>query len=167
MSPNSLLKLWDLNDGAPTTQTSDSTALSAPQVPDAQLKFTRPCRSESSLDYYLLLTPLTGCGGCWYTAYEASEPISSIAWHPTKEYRILTVTHSAFVEVSDSKMQYFLLRTHPVPPFLNWYGQVVSLHESIPVSWAPYGDLAFAYGRHVVLASVPISPSPRNSPIIL
>ncbi|ELR22091.1 uncharacterized protein ACA1_158870 [Acanthamoeba castellanii str. Neff] len=107
----SVLKLWDLNDSAldlPTDPTSG-------QQQELNLKYTRPCRT-----------------------YEASEPISCISWHPTKEYRILTVTSSSFVEV-------------------------VSLHESIPVSWAPYGDLSFAYGRQIIQGSTAVHPPGLSS----
>ncbi|EGG23303.1 hypothetical protein DFA_05435 [Cavenderia fasciculata] len=55
----------------------------------------------------------------------SSEVISSFSWHPTNECRMLTVSYTGIVEV-------------------------ISLNESIPVSWSPQGSLCFSFGKHCI-----------------
>eukprot|EP01114_Cavostelium_apophysatum_P012662 TRINITY_DN288_c0_g1_i6.p1 TRINITY_DN288_c0_g1~~TRINITY_DN288_c0_g1_i6.p1 ORF type:complete len:932 (+),score=212.05 TRINITY_DN288_c0_g1_i6:136-2931(+) len=57
--------------------------------------------------------------------HETQEPLSSFSWHPTNQYRVLTVTNSGIVEV-------------------------VSLQESIPLTWSPQGDVSFGFGKHLI-----------------
>ncbi|KAL6067851.1 GATOR complex protein MIOS [Balamuthia mandrillaris] len=97
------LKLWDLMDVNHSTRNFSDTLEDLPSPSSVtQKKAPKSAR-----------------------VHEASDVLSSFAWHPSKEYRILTVTNNSLVEV-------------------------VSLHESIPISWSPYGDIAFAYGRQLI-----------------
>ena len=67
--------------------------------------------------------------------------ISSFAWHPTNECRMLTISPNAVVET-------------------------VSLNETIPLTFSPHSDLCFSYGTHVVTGPVTTSnaPSPQDKP---
>eukprot|EP01087_Luapelamoeba_hula_P013119 TRINITY_DN3732_c0_g1_i3.p1 TRINITY_DN3732_c0_g1~~TRINITY_DN3732_c0_g1_i3.p1 ORF type:complete len:532 (-),score=15.46 TRINITY_DN3732_c0_g1_i3:1082-2677(-) len=95
------VKLWDTKDSSIHIASESSDAATSPEP---LREFSRPCRS-----------------------YEATEAVSWVSWHPTREYRLLTVSTSGFVEV-------------------------VPLHESIPISWSACDDVCFAYGRQLIAA---------------
>eukprot|EP01112_Ceratiomyxa_fruticulosa_P009735 TRINITY_DN2550_c0_g6_i1.p1 TRINITY_DN2550_c0_g6~~TRINITY_DN2550_c0_g6_i1.p1 ORF type:complete len:963 (+),score=164.66 TRINITY_DN2550_c0_g6_i1:1544-4432(+) len=54
-----------------------------------------------------------------------SDHVSSFSWHPSNECRMISITYSGNVEV-------------------------ISLNESIPITWSPLGDVSFSYGTKVV-----------------
>lgn len=57
-----------------------------------------------------------------YLAYHTNDSLASISWHPTNEYRMLSISDSGMVEL-------------------------VQLHESIPIACSVYGELSWAYGK--------------------
>ncbi len=53
-------------------------------------------------------------------AHTSNEILSSFAWHRSNECRMLTVTQNGLVEV-------------------------ISLNETVPLTWSPHGDLCFGF----------------------
>eukprot|EP01087_Luapelamoeba_hula_P013118 TRINITY_DN3732_c0_g1_i2.p1 TRINITY_DN3732_c0_g1~~TRINITY_DN3732_c0_g1_i2.p1 ORF type:complete len:413 (-),score=28.33 TRINITY_DN3732_c0_g1_i2:184-1422(-) len=106
------VKLWDTKDSSIHIASESSDAATSPEP---LREFSRPCRCNflRTFAHTTHHTPhtthhtphtthhtphTTQCK----TAYEATEAVSWVSWHPTREYRLLTVSTSGFVEVRDN-----------------------------------------------------------------
>jgi hypothetical protein len=65
--------------------------------------------------------------------YDVAEPLSSFSWHPSRS-KLLTINSSSVVEV-------------------------INVHESMPVAFSPLNEMAFAYTKELVEATLQQSDS--------